>query len=152
MITIDHIGVTDHETEDAREIDMWIESDLQTDDVDEVGNGTFVIGEMIPERGIEDAARTLLTRTRAIEVMKIEIGSHEPEALKLVTFVYPIVLPMDMPLIVPTSLRNPLFLLAKPMRKRRRNAWQSWRHGRRRWLRTKSERRRSFPLEGLESC
>jgi hypothetical protein len=100
MITIDHIGVTDYETEDAREIDIWIESDLQTDDVDGVGNGTFVIGEMIPERGIEDAARTLLTHTRAIEVMKIEIGSHEPEALKLVTFVYSIVLLMDLPLII----------------------------------------------------
>src|SRR5277367_3952823 len=114
MITIDHIGVTDHETEDAREIDMWIESDLQTDDVDGVGSGTFVIGEMIPERGIEDAARTLLTHTRAIEVMKIEIG---PEALKLATFVYSIVLPMDVPLIVPNSLRSPLSLLLKQVRK-----------------------------------
>ena len=102
MITIDHIGVIDHETEDAREIDMVIEieSDLQTDGVDGVGNGTFVIGEMIPERGIEDAARTLLTHIRAIEAMKIEIGSHEPEALKLVTFVYSIVLLMDLPLII----------------------------------------------------
>jgi len=122
MITIDHIAETDHETEDAHEIDMWSESDLQTDDVDGVENGTFVIGEMIPERGIEDAARTLLTHTRAIEVMKIEIGSHEPEALKLVTFVWSILLPIYVPLIISTSLQNPLSLLGRPMRKRRQNA------------------------------
>jgi hypothetical protein len=124
MITIDHIGVTDHEIEDAHEIDMWIESDLQTIDVDGVGNGngTFVIGEMIPERGIEDAARTLLTHTRALEVMKIEIRSHEPAVLKPLTFVQSILLSVGVLLIVSNSLRSPLSLLVKQMRKRRRNA------------------------------
>ena len=66
---------------------MWIESDLQTADVDGVENGTFVIGEMIPERGIGGAARILLTHIRAIEVMKIEIGSHEAEVLRPMTLV-----------------------------------------------------------------
>jgi hypothetical protein len=81
-----------------------------------------VIGEMIPERGIEDAARTLLTHTRAIEVMKIEIGLHAPEALKLVTFVYCILLSVDVPLTVSNSLLSPLSLLVKQKRKRKRNA------------------------------
>jgi hypothetical protein len=121
MTTIDHIDETDPENEDAHEIDMWIESDLQIDDVEGVGNGTFVTGEMIPERGIEDAARILLTHTRDTEVMTIETGSHEPEALKLVTFVHPVSLLMDVLLIILTSLPNLLYLLGKPMRKRRRN-------------------------------
>jgi hypothetical protein len=131
-IIIDLIDGTDHETEDAREIDTWTESDLQTGDVDGVVNGTFVIGEMIPERGIEGAARTLLTHTRAIEVMKIEIGSHELEAQELVTFVLSNLLSMCVLLIISTSLQNPMSLLGKPTRKRRQNVWPSWRHGRRR--------------------
>jgi hypothetical protein len=76
---------------------------------------------MIPERGIEDAARILLTHTHDTEVMTIEIGSQELEALKLVTFVSPIVMLTDIPLISLASLPNPLYLLDKPMRKKRRS-------------------------------
>ena len=83
---IDHIDEIGHETEDVRGIDMQKGSDrgsdLRTDDEDEAVNGTSVTGEMIPEIGIEDAAMTLLTHTRDIEVMTIEIGRVEVQIQK----------------------------------------------------------------------
>lgn len=101
---IDHIGEIGHETEGVHGIDIQRGSDResgpQNEDEDEAGNGTSVIGEMIPVIGIGDAARILLTHTRDIEVMTIEIGRVEVEVPKPAMSVTLIMFPMNTSLIL----------------------------------------------------
>jgi hypothetical protein len=71
MTAIAHIGGTDRVTGEGLGIDTT-ENDRR--DEEEAVTVTTVTGEMTPEIGIEDAARTLLTRTRTIEAMTTETG------------------------------------------------------------------------------
>jgi hypothetical protein len=95
---IDHIGEKGHETEGVHGIDIQSGSDResgpQNEDGDEAVNGTSVTGEMTPEIGIGDAARILLTHTRDIEVMTIEIRREEVEVPKPAMSVTPIIFPI----------------------------------------------------------
>ena len=122
---IDHIGETGHETGDVRGIDIQRgtdrESGPQIEDEDEAVNGTFVIGEMIPEIGIGDAARILLTHTRDIEVMTIEIGREEAEVPKPAMSVTLIIFPINVALILWKRAPNPRQLRCRLMKKRKRS-------------------------------
>lgn len=146
------IGRVDEAGLETGETDSVIENGLQIGGEIGVESATIVTGEMTPMMRHEGAAGILLTRGPVAEwkirVPKVALERTWPRFPRYVDSC--LALGRQFLTCIRRSPRHRPQLRSQRQTKRL-NALPSWRHGRRKWLRIKSVRKKSLPPEAIES-